>query len=159
MKIAGSPRHPLAVYLLWFLLIFLGIGGMYGGAMLIADPSGVKIQFPPGTIERLPFPNYFIPGVILLLGMAGLPLLTAFALWNQPNWKWPMFLNIYPEQHWAWTFSLYTGIILAIWINVQIYIVGAIGQIQPFYGLYAVALIICTLLPKVKQFYRVAPSF
>ena len=154
MKTAGLPRRPMAMYLLVFLLIFLGAGGIYGGTLLMLDPSGVKIQFPPGTIERLPFPNYFIPGVILLIGMAGLPLFTAFALWSKPTWQWPKQLNIYPEQHWSWTFSLYTGIILSIWINVQIFIVGLIGQIQPFYGLYAVVVIICTLLPQVMRFYR-----
>lgn len=153
MKNAIAPK-PLGVYLLLFLLLFLAIGGIYGGMMLITDPSGEKIQFPPEVIERLPFPNYLIPGIILILGMSVLPLLTTYALWFRPNWIWPQFLNIYPDQHWSWTFALYTGIILAIWINVQILITGAIGQIQPFYGLYAVALIICSLLPKVMHYYR-----
>lgn len=153
MKNAIASK-PLGVYLLLFLLLFLAIGGIYGGMMLITDPSGEKIQFPPEVIERLPFPDYLIPGIILILGMSVLPLLTTYALWFRPNWKWPQILNIYPEQHWSWTYALYTGIILAIWINVQILITGAIGQIQPFYGLYAVALIICSLLPKVMRYYR-----
>lgn len=153
MKNAIAPK-PLGVYLLLFLLLFLAIGGIYGGMMLITDPSGQKIQFPPEVIARLPFPDYMIPGIILILGMSILPMLTIYGLWFLLPWKWPQFLNIYAEQHWSWTFALYSGIILAIWINVQILITGAIGQIQPFYGLYAVALIICSLLPRVMRYYR-----
>lgn len=151
-----APPKPLGLYVLLFLLLFLAMGGVYGGLMLITDPSGVSIQFPPEVIERLPFPDYLIPGIILLLGMSALPLLTTYALWFRPDWAWAKSLNIYPEQHWSWTFALYTGIILAIWINVQILITGAIGQIQPFYGLYAVALIISSLLPGVMRHFRLS---
>lgn len=154
MNATPQPK-PLGLYLLLFMLLFLAIGGIYGGMMLITDPSGVNIKFPPETIERLPFPDYLMPGIILLLGMSILPGITFYALLVRPNWHWPQWFNLYPEQHWAWTFALYTGIVLAIWINVQILMVGAIGQIQPFYGLYAVALIICSLLPKVMRYYRV----
>ncbi len=86
--------------------------------------------------------------------MSILPGLTFYALLARPNWHWPQWFNVYPTQYWAWTFTLYTGIILAIWINVQIWIVGSIGQIQPFYGLYAMALIICSLLPSVMRYYH-----
>ncbi len=75
MKKTPTPK-PIGLYLLLFLLLFLAMGGIYGGMMLITDPSGEKIQFPPDVIERLPFPNYLIPGIILILGMSVLPLLT-----------------------------------------------------------------------------------
>lgn len=153
METSSRPK-PIALYLLQFLLLFLALGGFYGGLMLVLDPSGNSIQFPPDTIERLPFPDYLIPGIILILGMSALPLLTVYGLWIKPEWPWTRYLNIYPDQHWAWTFALYNGIVLAIWINVQIWITGSIGQIQPFYGLYAVALIICSLLPGVMKYYR-----
>lgn len=49
------------------MLLFNGIGAIYGGLGLILDPSGGKIQLSPHYLDNTPFDNYLIPGIILLL--------------------------------------------------------------------------------------------
>jgi len=49
------------------LLSVNGIGAVYGGLMLIADPTGSKLQMPLTFLEQSPFNNYLIPGIILLI--------------------------------------------------------------------------------------------
>ncbi len=39
-----KKNKPILLYCLMNLLFFIGIGGMYGGSMLIADPSGKILE-------------------------------------------------------------------------------------------------------------------
>ncbi|MBI5010652.1 MAG: hypothetical protein HZB98_13610 [Bacteroidia bacterium] len=49
------------------MLLFNGIGAIYGGLGLILDPTGGKIQLAQHYLDNTPFDNYMIPGIILLL--------------------------------------------------------------------------------------------
>ena len=49
------------------ILLLLGGSAIYGGWMLIADPSGASLGIPVDLLEGSPFPNYFIPGLLLFL--------------------------------------------------------------------------------------------
>ena len=49
-----------------FLLLLNGFGAIYGGFLLISDPSGSKLQLPMAFLEHSPFNNYLIPGIILI---------------------------------------------------------------------------------------------
>lgn len=153
MKKVALTR-PLELYVLLLLLLALGTGGVYGGLLLTEDPSGADIRMAEGVLKDDTFHSFLIPGIILLLFNGILPLLTAYALILQPEWRWARRLNIYPDRYWGWTFSLYCGIILAVWINVQLLLVEAFTVLQPAYGLYAVAVLIFTLMPRVMRYYQ-----
>ena len=49
------------------LLFFLGFDGIYGGFMLISDPSGGKFEWSLELLDGTPFNSFFIPGIVLLL--------------------------------------------------------------------------------------------
>ncbi len=68
------------IKLLIFLLIFLGIGALYGGGSLIIDPSGELLGMPLTMLESSPFNNFLLPGVILFLLLGVAPLLVGIAL-------------------------------------------------------------------------------
>ena len=52
-----------------------------------------------------------------------MPLLIALGLYRKSDWLLAEKLNIFHEKHWSWTFSLYIGFALIIWITVQVFII------------------------------------
>ncbi|MCC6410320.1 MAG: hypothetical protein IT270_01600, partial [Saprospiraceae bacterium] len=98
--------------------------------------------------------DFLIPGLLLLVFVGLLSLLVVYGLLARPDW--PLFekLNVYPDRHWAWTFTLYTGFSLGIWINVQLLMLDAHSALQPSYGLVALAILVLTLLPGVMDRFK-----
>ena len=47
------------------LLILLGVGALAGGAALTSQPDGSVMKFPLSLLAGSPFPDYFVPGLIL----------------------------------------------------------------------------------------------
>jgi hypothetical protein len=150
-----SLPKPFALYILLLLLLALGAGGIYGGFLLTDDPSGRLLQMPLNALQGSPFQDFLIPGIILLLFNGFLPLLIAYGLIVQPDWKWPERLNIYPNRHWAWTFSLYCGIILGIWIGVQLLLLGPPhSPLQGIFALWGTVTVVFTMWPGVMRYFE-----
>ena len=61
--------------------------------------------------------------------------------------------NIYKNRHWAWTYSLYIGIMLIIWIDVQVYLIGYGENLQTLYALEGMLIVILTLLPANMKYF------
>lgn len=49
------------------LLLFNGIGALYGGWNLMLHPDGSSIQLSQDWLQHTPFNDYFIPGIILFV--------------------------------------------------------------------------------------------
>ncbi len=47
------------------LLLFLSVGALAGGASLALKPDGSVMQFDPAILAGSPFPDFFVPGLIL----------------------------------------------------------------------------------------------
>lgn len=146
-------KAPYETYLLAALLIFLSLGAIYGGISLITDSTGDNLHLKLNEYIDYPFDDFFLPGVLLLAIFGIFPLTLIFPLLSKPKWPWADTFNIYHRRHWAWTYSLYTGVALIIWIDVQISFIGYIEFIQIAYSLYGLAIIIVCLLPKQMRFY------
>ncbi|CAN5751645.1 hypothetical protein BH11BAC4_BH11BAC4_18420 [soil metagenome] len=146
---------PFPVYLLLNLIIFLAVGGIYGGGMLMADPSGNRLGLGIILLLHSPFDNYILPGIIFIMFNGFIPLFICYALLFRPPWKWPGIFNIYKDQYWPWTGFLYSGLIGCIWIDVPLLMIGFPGSIQGYFGLLGIAIVIITLLPANKNFYSV----
>ncbi len=154
MNNAALPK-PFPLYILLLLLLGLSAGGVFGGFCLTDDPTGKALEMPISALEGTPFQDYLIPGVILLIFNGLFPLLIAYGLILQPAWRWPEALNIYRNRHWAWTFSLYCGITLALWINVQMLLLGPpYSPLQAVYSLWATAIVVFTMWPGVMHYYE-----
>lgn len=147
---------PFPLYILLMLLLALGTGGVYGGFLLTEDPSGGALQIPLYVLEKSPFRDFLLPGIILLIFNGILPLFVAYGLIMRPEWRWPERLNIYRRRrHWAWSFALCCGIILSVWINVQMLLLGPpYSPLQPAFGLYGIVLVVFSLMPKVMRYYE-----
>lgn len=87
------------------LLLFNGIGALYGGYNFITDPSGGKMQIPLSYLEHSPFKDYLIPGIVLFCVNGLLSMLTIAAIILK--------LSVYP------LLVMLQGLLLGGWIVVQ----------------------------------------
>lgn len=143
------------IYILIIIMALEALGAIFGGVSLMTDPSGESIHLPITLLEGTIFNSYIIPGVVLFLLLGFFPLFLIFPLILKPNWPIIDGLNIYKGYHWAWTYTIYTAIMLIIWINVQMMILGTGSIIQGAFGLVGVLILILALSPGVKRYYRI----
>ncbi|HKL18303.1 MAG TPA: hypothetical protein VJ905_05020 [Halalkalibaculum sp.] len=138
----NNNKAPASFYLLLVLVLFQGLSGLYGGIMLVLDPSGSLLQIPLNLLAESPFHDYMVPGIILLVLLGIFPLVTGFGLWQK-----------HPR---AGNGAFLTGIILVIWIAVQIAMVGyqAKPPLQAIYGSVGVLILITVSVPPVRQYLR-----
>lgn len=139
--------------LLVVLHLFLGSSAFISGAIMIINPSGSWMQLPLSLLDNSPFPNYFIPGLILFTILGVLPLLVASALLKKWNWRFAERFNVFQDKHWSWTFSLYIGFALIIWIAVQIFVIQELSILQLIYFILGLIIQMVTLLPITQDKY------
>ncbi len=143
--------RPFPLYPLVILHKLLGLGALYGGWYLLYDPTGLGVR--PEWLAQSPFRSYLLPGLFLLLVQGVFPLFVVAGLWWKPDWRRAGALNIYPGRHWAWTYSLYTGLVLIGWITVQIMWVPRFW-LQPVFLVVGLLILILTLWPGVMRYFE-----
>ena len=148
-----KTKRPFPVNVLLFLLLFLSLGALFGGAMLVLDPSGGLLQIPVTILENSPFNNFLIPGLILFTILGVFPALISVSLLKQPQLTWVNVLNVYSDMYWAWTFTLYIGFALIIWISVQTLIINFVLFVHTGYIFLGLSIVCIALLPSVRQHY------
>ena len=139
----------------FFLLAFLGLSAIGGGGALIISPSGKLLGgLPLSILERSPFNNFLIPGIILFVVLGLFPGLLIFCLLKKPAFKLAERINLFKDMHWSWSFSIYIAFALIIWIQVETIFIKGTGWLQTFYILYSITIIFVALLPQVKILYK-----
>jgi hypothetical protein len=155
--VTTPKRRPAAVKVLIALLGFLGLEGLAGGVGLAADPSGGVFGYPVSWLERTPFNDFLIPGLLLglLLGVA--PLVAGYGLLRRPVWRWTDVWNGWTGRHWAWTSSIIVGCGLVAWIIVQVLVVpdhgAAATGVQVYAAMQGVAIVFLAALRSVRDYY------
>lgn len=126
-------------YALTATILLQGVSGLVGGCALMADPSGALIGLPLVWLEGTPFSDYFVPGTILLTVLGVCPLVIGSGLWR--------------GRSWAWYGSLLVGASLAIWILVEINMIGYQPDppLQAFYGLLSLMILALSSVRSVRQ--------
>ena len=138
-----------------FLLAFLGLSAIGGGGALIISPSGKLLGgLPLSILERSPFNDFLVPGIILFVVLGIIPGLLVFALLKKSRSVLAERFNFFKDMHWAWSFSIYVAFALIIWIQVETVYIQGVGWLQTFYMLYAIPLILVALLPQVRCLYK-----
>jgi CHASE2 domain-containing sensor protein len=84
-------------------------------------PEGQILPLPVSLLRGSPFANYFMPGLVLFAGLGVGPLVAAGLVWRR-----------HPR---APLIAIGVGIILLIWMGVEIAIIGYSNHppLQPFY--------------------------
>lgn len=151
-------KRPISSYLLIISLFVLVMSAIPAGWSLINDPSGLGIGFSEEVLEQLehsPFSNFLVPGLFLFVILGLLPLLTLFGLITKKGLSFIKKINLYPNYHWAWSFSYYIGMVLILWINMQLLFGIAFYILHFVCTLLGVLIIFITHLPITKRYYRI----
>lgn len=146
-------KRSFFLYFIYLLHLILSFTSLVGGAMLVIKPDGSLLGMQTEWLNESPFKNYLIPGLILFTLNGILPMLTVIGLFLKPKWEFANLFNIYPNRYWAWTYSLYVGIITITWIIMQQMMTNYFW-IQPVVIFIGLLIIICTMLPSVMKEYE-----
>ena len=133
------PSVRMAGHALSATVLLQGVSGVVGGYALLAEPSGRLIGLPLAWLEGTPFSDYFVPGIILFSVIGVCPLVVAWGLWR--------------GRSWAWYGSLLVGMNLAIWIVVEIVMIGYQPDppLQALYGSLSFVILSLSAAPSVRQ--------
>lgn len=130
-------RKPAAVWVLLADLALLGVGGLYGGLLFVLDPSGVRMGVPLTLLDGLPFRDFLLPGLFLLVVMGVAPLVLMLGIWR----RWPR----------VWEATLTLGVVLLLWLGGEFLMWGYQAPIQIATGVLDVILLGACLLPSVRE--------
>lgn len=122
-----------AVKIITFLLLFFnGMGALFGGYMLMSDPSGSSLYLSPEYLNNTRFIDYFLPGLVLFLanGLGSMLVLLGIRL----GWKIAPLLVILQ------------GFVLVSWIVIQVALIDIIYYLHYVMGGIGICLIICGIL-------------
>lgn len=136
----NNRSRPISVNILLVFMTFQSLSGLFGGVMLILDPSGNSLNLPLSLLNNSPFINYLIPGLILFFILGVIPFAVLNGLWKKKSW--------------SWYGSLFVSLALIIWIAVEVLMIGyqAEPPLQLIYGLAGILILIFTLMSSVKNF-------
>ncbi len=146
-------KRPFIVWILVFWLLFLALGGLYGGIAMLLDPSGEALQMTE-VLPLLPVPDYVLPGLFLLFVMGLVPLLLVYGLLARPAWTWMEPLFRWSRHHWAWTGTLLLTLVLAIWLIVEGVLIGFRWPIQYVTAVNGLLILVFVLWPSVRRLYE-----
>lgn len=125
---ANSPESRKFIrYITLLLLVLNGIGALIGGIPMLAYPDGSANGIPLSYLEHSPFANYFIPGLVLVIGNGVFSLLAFLGL----------LLNV---RHHAWLVTG-QGIFLLGWIVIQMILIREVNFLHVAFGSIGIALI------------------
>lgn len=115
-----SVRRSLGI-----LQLLIGIGAVPAGVGLVLDPSGAGLGFDIRWLEASPFRDFLFPGLFLLIvnGLGNLlGSVASFRGWRQ-----------------AGNLGLALGILLVLWILLQVHWIGLGSWLQPAYFVFGLA--------------------
>jgi hypothetical protein len=146
-------KHPIALDALTLFLIFTAICAFAGAAGFLADLSGSAMQMPQSWLEGTPFNNYLVPA-LLLLAIAASSVYTIYGLWRQGGPVLFTRLTAWTHEHWAWAGTVTLGLLLVVWSALQYLMLQRYHPIQAVFALVGAAIIVLSLLPIVRRYYR-----
>jgi hypothetical protein len=132
----AAKRRPALLWVLFALLMLQALGGIGGGALLVAQPDGGVLRMPLSYLQGSPFPDYRVPGLVLLLVLGVLPLVVAF--------------GVLGRRAWAWFGAFAVGCGLIIFELVEVAVIGYNVQ-QPIWGTIGLLIALVSLAPSVQR--------
>lgn len=137
------------------LLALLGIGAVGGGGALILSPTGKLLgDLPLAMLDKIPFTDFLIPGIVLFLVLGVSPLLLIVPLINKSESKLLEKYNFFYDMHWAWSFSIYIAFALIIWIQTEMLMISSVHWSHALYMGCGLLIIFVALLPQVRNNYK-----
>jgi MFS family permease len=115
------------------LLLLVAINAFAGGYYGMAGAKNIPMEW----LKNSPFHNYFIPSLILFIVIGGSSLFAA--------------VTVFRRDRFGRKASLLCGVIILIWLGVQIAIIGYVSWMQPATAIAAVLIIFLSfLIPEIR---------
>jgi hypothetical protein len=146
-------KRPWTSYMMIALIILQIISAVPAGIILVLDSSGAGLGMSTEMIDASPFGSFLIPGLFLLIVLGLFPMIIVYGLIIKAGSKFFQKLNLYKENHWSWAFSYYLGILLILWINMELIFIKEYSFLQVVYSLVGLTIIILTHLPITRRYY------
>ena len=108
-----QSRSSLTRYLLGGLLAFGALNAFGGGYYGFSGAEGVPVDL----LEGSPFQSYFVPSLVLFVVVGGSLLFAA--------------ISVFADTRIARISALISGVIVLVWILVQVSIIGYVSWMQP----------------------------
>jgi hypothetical protein len=105
---------------------------------------------PVSMLERSPFRDFRIPGLILCVVLGLGAFFVAAGLFSLPAWRWAERLNPFKSKHWSWMAAVTFGVALIIWIAVQVAMIGGGSWLQVLYFGVGLLILLTSLTPSVR---------
>ena len=115
----NQKKGKWLVKTLGFLQGFIAFSAFAGGIGFILDPSGKSIGMTIDMLEKSPFMDFLIPGLILFIVLGAGNLLGT--------------ILTFKRHHFSGSMAVLLGIVLVIWICVQVYWIGLGSFLQQLY--------------------------
>jgi hypothetical protein len=108
----------------------------------------------PATIKNLLVPDYFLPGIFLLVMYGLVPLPLMIALWTRPELGWLKSFSRRFHEHWSWLMALALSLILMGWLALEVALLRTIAPIQGALITFSLIFLGVILLPSIRKYYR-----
>jgi hypothetical protein len=110
-----------------FLLFFTGITALISGGALLLDPSGKPLRMSTAILSGSPFNTFFVPGLILFLFIGVSCIAVAFFMIK--------------DKPYSTKLVLAQGVIMILWIIVQLVIIKQFHLLQLLYLFIGIAFV------------------
>jgi hypothetical protein len=148
----GPGEYPRSAWILIALVLLLGIMTAVSGALLFLAPDGHLLGLSTGSLDKSPFPDYLVPGILLFVFFGVFPLVVGTGL-VKTGWQGPGALNPFERHHWSWVGSVVGAIILLACIITATILMGYISFLQPLMGAWGIVILVFTALPGIRKYY------
>ena len=159
MKPVAKSRS-VAVYVLIVLEVLLAVLGFASGITFLLDPSGKLHGFDTAMLATTPIGDFTLVGLFFVACYGILPILAVYGLWKLPRWRWTDAVNKWTGQNWAWTATAATGVILIVWIAVEVMLIGSPNGfprfLQVMMALMGIVILALAMLPRVRVYTKLS---
>ncbi len=151
-----AKSRPAPIYVLIALEVLLAFLGFFSGISFLLSPSGESHGMDTTILENTPVGDFTLVGLFFVVFFGILPGLTIYGLMRLPRWRWTDAVNKWTGQNWAWTATAATGMILIVWIAVEIMFIGSPDGfprfLQVMMTLLGFVFLALAFLPRVRAF-------
>jgi len=158
----SGRAKPASVIALIVLEAILALFGFASGMQFIRDPSGGTHDMDTSILEGTPVGDFFIVGLFFVTCYGILPVLIIYGLWKLPRWRWTDPVNKWTGQNWAWSAAAATGVMLIVWIIVEVYYIGSPEGFPRFlqvtFALLGAVILALAFLPRSRAYAKLTDS-
>ncbi len=155
---ARIANRPVTLFVLLALLLFLGLGGIAGGAGMVMDPSGAGMGLSVNLLDSVPVDDFLLPGLFLITVLGIAPLFTAYGAWARPEWALLQRMNPWRDFHWSWAWTRVIAVVLILFIGLEFLMWGNQSPLQPIFLAVGLAMLVMCGYPSIRGYLWVGPT-